>query len=448
MAIARIIKHENNTASPKPEEVASQSTSEIASNAPQNPSINETLTPDTELLDDIGGVNHKKLMPAPAEIHDLMEAINEILERGDDVPDTLISEFEAQMNVASDFDVEELMVQFKHASIFNGISSVLEAKKISLKSHQYNAPSPANDVQDFHDIPHASVEELMSSMREPDLGEYNEAYQDYSASPPEVPVNITDHLNQTPANEMAEDAVKKAKVAENERVADNSKREASESFIANKNVKPVLDTATPANQNNSAHIQNTVPNLKASTIFMPMMSSLSATFSKMMSLGKPKKPVLPHLDKEDYTKRVFDNKLTDFRNVCEQQSSSLIGILSLTRRTLNGADNREIDFNELKDRAGHFNKQSLAMGKAYTDLIKISSNEDASAVKDVAKEFKDKYKKIKDEINAIVKESKPSIFTKLVVEAWGAISKSVDFITGDRPLDGDAKTASKPVQEL
>jgi hypothetical protein len=460
MATAKTIKHENKTATLNLDEVVSYATSENAFNAPQNPSINATVTPDTELLDDVDIENDKKLIPAPTEIHDLMKVINEMLERGDDIPDTLISEFEAQMNVVSDFDVEELMNQFKHASIFNGISSVLEAKNNRQKNHQYNelsiksstVPSPANNVKDeldFYDIPLASIEELMSSMREPDLGEYHDAHQDYSAAVPEETVNIINHLNQKPVHEMAEEAVNSAKEAENINVEDNSKREASELFIDKKSDKAELDTSSSANQNNSAHPKNTVPTLNASTIFMPLMSSLSATFSKMMSIGNPKKPMLPHLDKDDYTQRVFGNKLTDFKNICEQQQISLMGILDLTKNSLNGVDNREIDLNVLKDSAADFNKHSLVMGKAYANLMKISSNDDdALEVKGVAKEFKDNFKKIKDEINEIVKDSKPSVFTKFIAEAWGAISKSVDFITGYSPLEGNGKTSPQPVQEL
>jgi hypothetical protein len=436
---------------------------------------------------------HKnKVKPAPTEIQDLMKLMNDMLERGEDIPDSFIQEFEAQMNVANDFDVQSLISQFSFASQFNGISAVLESKKNRQRDQQFNAsnayvvpnisqtpefseipetPVPPEtpvvpetpvipdmpDMPDMPDIPQASDEELMNNMMQTEHGDYPDVHQDIPL--PDMGGNPAATNQQS--NEVAEDVVRSAKENEARQIASDEAKESKRSAAAKvqhkddnaeaarpssnnepkptTDVKDAIDTAEPQSA--------PMPNQQVKSIFRPLLSSLATPFAAMMSLGK-KKEATPHLDKTDFTQQMFRNKFNDFKKLCEDQNSRMSDMKSHTQNSLKALTDPDGAFAKLQEQVVGFKKQTSILNKAYQNLLKIAPKESMSEVKVLGQEFKDELKRQKDDVNTMLKDSKPSAIGKLLKGAWATLSKHIDSIMNSGPLEGDVQLASQPVQEL
>jgi hypothetical protein len=393
----------------------------------------------------------KSLAQAPSEIHDLMEAINDLLERGEDIPDAMILEFESQMNTASEFDVESLMAKFTLAATFNGISALLETHRLKQKEHAFL--QTADDISemniDMPDIPNASVEELMNNMQQVDYHDSENDYSGYSDTIPSIQEEAS-VMPSTPQFDPAIEAVKNAKLGEARPTPNNPPVEYIQNIQPADIDKPQVEVdkkaaSTPKGNDTKSQPNNVIHAAKPS-IFAPLLSSLTTPFKAMMNLSKGKS-VEPNLDREAFTQRIFDNKVKDFIKACEEQNSRLTGIKKLTHTILNQESDNSSERDELNKRADIFTKQSSVIAKSYASLIQMAPKSAIKEVNEIANKYKEDIKKHKEDVSSMVKESKPSAVTKFLGDVWKSISKSVDTIMQSGPLEGNG-AGSAPIQTL
>lgn len=419
------------------------------------PSVDNNKTPllekETHLILDEDLERQKKLMKAPAEIHDLMKEINDMLDRGEDIPDSLIQELEVQINATSDFNVIELMDQYSQAASFTAISVILEIAKNRHRDSIVLQQSHNEEYTGIPDIPSASMEELMQNMRPDDVDSYPETYPEYSMVDPIATDSAPIATNGT--IDLAKEAVLKAKESESNSASSvhNQQSGAALGLVTNsKNKVPpstsIKTLAATPNQAKPLEIAKQTYQTKPS-IFAPLMSSLAIPFKAMLDLGS-KKPVYPHLDKETYTQLQYSNQLNDFRKKLDEHKSNLLSMKGLVQGSMVESKDTNESFVKLKATIVDFVKQDSTLNQSYNSLIKIAPESELDKLKDLGKEYKAEMKVKNDEIMDMLKVGNPNVITKMLSNVWKSVSKRIDAVMGSRTLNGDDKAPAPAVLEL
>lgn len=422
-------------------------TSELDQGIVENDAANEIETKKKE-----------KLMPVPPEINELMSTIDELLQHGEEVPDSLIQELESQINTAGDFEVEELFQKYSKASSFYGVSSLLNDAHRRAQLHhgfgneeevtQATAPTEeSNGIPVMPYIPPASDDDLMEYM-----SQGNADYEPEQIPAQEKP-NVPEARTTAPSAEVtskkdtleskeslakspdqptelhrqyprpAEQAVNDAKA--NEQNKKNANKVTAPSIsAASRELPPKEDTTTKANGvATSNHPVGISQQLQVSS--KPLLGSLAGTFNSMMGLTNKNKLVETHMSSSDFGKNIVANKITDFEKLCLKHLGSIENISDLAKLSAGTFNDKGDEI--IKSKVADFTKMSEVIGKEYRKLLESVSKDDeqVNKIKSIAKEHAEKLNATKGTLSKILGDNAPSSLVKLL----GGVMESVKSIT-------------------
>lgn len=435
---------------------------------------------------------YKELEPAPKEIQALMSSINEILSRGEDVPDSLVKEFEIQMKVSGDFNVSELMDAFALASEFYGIRGVLETKKRS--NHNYlikkfeddikrdpNTPHPIvedippmPDEPPMPDVPQQSDEELMESMSARSHIDDQSGHEHI-----DIQGNIHQALqssdNQELSNIPPNEVVERAKYNESiQQLSDNSSEntQQADNSAARLAVERAIQDEVPIEKTHSitkddsffpkaslSKDKRDVEQARAiepqaehityqqgsNNIFKPLISSFMTPFAAMLGMNSKKQSAETHLSKESFQDKSTNNRIADFKSTCAKHAHSIDEIVSLGKKYHESGN--EIDKGALVSEIDRFTNQSIYINKEFNRLeSKVDkSSTQSDYLKSISKEHAEKLKSAKEDVDKYFGGNIPSSLAKLFDRAFDSIKKLVNKLFKSTSLQDSKPEPVEPI---
>jgi hypothetical protein len=400
---------------------------------------------------------YEELLPVPPEINELMSTIDEMLQRGEEIPDSLIQELESQINTAGDFEVEDLFQKFSKASSFYGISSILnDAHLRAMQHHGFSKEAPSiisteesMGAPTMPYIPPASDDELMEYMSQ-EHGDYapvtrvtqgtsvaaiSERIDDVRSNK-ETPVGTASSV-ESPAVEHkrqpgpAEQAVSEAKAGESAKSTPKkdsvqTKSDTKPELASKEDVTPKDKGIAPTNQTLGNSQQPQVQS-------MPLLGSLASTFNSMMGFGNKNKSVKTHLSSSDFGKTIVANKIVDFEKLCTKHLGGIENISDLAKLSTETFSDKASDV--IKSRVTEFMTMSEVLGKEYGKLLKSASPDEnqVTKIKNIAKEHAEKLKASKGELSKVLRDNAPSSLVKLLGGVMESVKNIINKVFQIRP---------------
>ena len=420
-----------------------------------------------------GQPRYKELEPAPKEIQALMSTINEILARGEDVPDSLVKEFEVQMEVSGDFNVIELMKSFDLASQFYGIRGVLETKKRSNRKylikkfeddlkHDPETPHPIVEEAPIPNIPQQSDDELMESMRDRDYGDIHadEEYivnQPVSISEAEVAVQQVKNTEKTNIQENSTDnssniAIGAATLAVQQAMQNEAPVEQPSNITKEDSFFPEASLSKDKQAVESAASQvqpsaNQTYQPATQDIFKPLLSSFMTPFASMLSSDPKNKPAKTHLSKESFQSINTDNRIEDFKTACVNHGKTINGIVSLGKKYHESGDAK--DKASLVSEIDKFINKSKFINKEFNRLennVDMSSNQ-SKLFNSISKEHADNIEATKEDVKKYFGGNIPLSLVKLFDRAFESIKKFVSNVFKSTSIQESKHAPVEPISD-
>jgi hypothetical protein len=412
-------------------------------------------------IDDLSKKN--KSSPVPQEIDDLMSHIDQMLARGEEISDSLIQELEAQLNTSNEFDIEALTSKYLHAANFYGISALLHNKqrKQGMVYPDIDTDVPPVDVA-YQNIPPASDEELMGSMREADDEiSIDTSYDHTSVSNPNSNSDETDvQANSVDIEEAGPNVTPKPSIITGgmqnrpklpiERSEEKNTSTSDKTKVPEVPISQVETGKSKGSQETPIieRVQQGQQGQQGQQITVrPLFSSLVSGFSAMMNLGRNKTIPVTHVSPEDFTTQILNNKIKDFEILCNKHEASLASISTIASKGLD-INNKE-ETKSMEGKVSAFMKLTDVVGKEYAKITKTGSTDNFmnEKIKGIASSHTKNIQKIKEDLLKTLGDNAPSALSKLFVGVMDSIKKLTNKIFKIKPNSSQqTQVVSEPEQ--